>query len=65
MQNHFKELEIVNDESIKCSYVMDSIISASDSIGIIVMYSENKILNNHEMNILKIINSFLDKYLED
>ena len=65
MQNHMKTLKINNNEEIKCSYVMDSIISSSDSIGIIVMYSENKILSNHEMNILKIINSFLNKYLED
>ena len=66
MQNHLKTLKIDNNsEEIKCSFVMDAIISSSDSIGTIVMYSENKILNNSDMNIIKIINSFLNKYLED
>ena len=65
MQNHFKELEIVNDESIKCSYVMDTIISNSEYIGIVVMYSKEELLNDHDMNVIKILSSFLNKYLED
>ena len=65
MQNHLKTLNIDNSEEIKCSYVMDAIISSSDSIGTIVMYSTERILNNTDMNIIKIINSFLNKYLED
>ena len=65
MQNHIKELEIINDDKIKCSYVMNTIISNSEYIGIIVMYSEDEILTEHDMNVIKILSSFLNKYLED
>jgi stage V sporulation protein T len=65
MQNHVKELKLINDEIIKCSYVMDTIISNSEYIGIVVMYSEEDILSEHDMNVIKILSSFLNKYLED
>ena len=65
MQNHIKDLKIIDDDLIKGSYVMDTIISSSESIGLIIMYSKDDILNQSDMNIIKIISSFLDKYLED
>lgn len=65
MQNHLKTLKIIQDEEINCSYVLDTIICSSESIGLILMYSKDKILNQTDMNIIKIISSFLDKYLED
>ena len=65
MQNHVKELKLINDEIIKCSYVMDTIISNSEYIGIVIMYSEEDILSEHDMNVIKILSSFLNKYLED
>ena len=65
MQNHLKELEIINNDEIKCSYVMDTIISNSEYIGLIIMYSKDEILKEHDMNVIKILSSFLNKYLED
>ena len=65
MQNHLKELELINNEVINCSYVMDTIISNSEYIGIVVMYSKDNMLSDHEMNVVKILSSFLSKYLED
>ena len=66
MQNHIKPLTISTDKiEIKCSYVTNVIISMCDSIGIIVMYSEDKLLNIHDMNVIEILSSFLNKYLEE
>ena len=65
MQNHIKELQLINNEEIKCSYVMNTIISNSEYIGIVVMYSKEEILTEHDMNVIKILSSFLNKYLED
>lgn len=65
MQNHIKELELINKEIINCSYVMDTIISNSEYIGTIVMYSKDDMLSVHDMNVIKILSSFLSKYLED
>ena len=65
MQNHLKELFLINGEEIKCSYVMDTIISNSEYIGLVIMYSKDDILSEHDMNVIKILSSFLNKYLED
>lgn len=65
MQNHIKELELIDKEIINCSYVMDTIISNSEYIGTIVMYSKDDMLSVHDMNVIKILSSFLSKYLED
>lgn len=64
-QNHMKDLKIINNDTIRCSYVLDTIISNSESIGNIIMYSETEIVNSHDMNVIKILSSFLNKYLED
>lgn len=65
MQNHLKDLKIVDNDLIKCSYVLDTIISNSECIGIIIMYSKEEIVTTHDMNVIKILSSFLNKYLED
>lgn len=64
-QNHMKDLKIVSNDIVKCSYVLDTIISNSEYIGIIIMYSKEDIVNSHDLNVIKILSSFLSKYLED
>lgn len=65
MQNHIKNIKLINNEEIKCSYVLDTIISNSECIGTIIMYSKENILSHQDMQIVKILSSFLSKYLED
>ncbi len=65
LENHIKYLSITKDIIINCSYVRDSIIVEGDAVGIIVMFSEDNKLTDSDMRVIKILSSFLNKYLEN
>ena len=58
IENHFKELEILNDDSLECSYVLNTILVNGEAVGLILIISED------EMQMAGIVSSFMTKYLE-
>lgn len=64
LENHFKDLELIKDEIITCSYVSDTIVVDGEATGIIVMFSNDEKLTESDMRVVKILSSFLTKYLE-
>ncbi len=64
LQNHMKELKIMDDKIIKCSYADSTILVNGEAIGLIMIISEKNILTDFEMKIVDIVSLFLTKYLE-
>ena len=64
LQNHFKELNFVEEENITCSYVMSTILVNGEAAGMILIISEEEKLGESEMQMASIVSSFLTKYLE-
>ncbi len=64
MQNHFKELNFVEDEELVCSYVMCTILVNGETAGMILIISEDEKLGEPEIQMAGIVSSFMTKYLE-
>lgn len=64
LQNHLKDLRIMDNMTIKCSYADSTIIVNGEAIGLIMILSEKDKLTEFEMNLVEIVSSFLTKYLE-
>ena len=64
IENHFKELNFIDEEIITCSYVMSTILVNGEAAGMILIISEDEKLGETEMQIAGIVSSFMTKYLE-
>ena len=64
LENHFKELNIIGNEEIECSYILETILVNSESVGMIIILSEEEKLSEVEMQLACIVSSFINKYLE-
>lgn len=64
LQNYYKDLKILPTQATECSYIIDTILHDGVSIGLILMYSSAEKLNQSDMKVIKILSSFLSKYLE-
>lgn len=64
LENHFKELKIINDKEVNCSYVMSTILANGEAVGMILIVSEEEKLGDTEMQMASIASSFMTKYLE-
>ena len=64
IENHFKELNITEDNTIKCSYVLNTILVNGEAVGMILIISEEEKLGENEMQLAGIVSSFMTKYLE-
>ncbi len=65
LEKNICELHIFNDISIKCSYVLSTILVNSEVLGAILMFNEERNLDNKEYLIINIVSSFIEKYLEE
>ena len=63
-ENHFKELNFINEEEIECSYILSTILVNVEAIGMIVIISETDKLSEIEMQLANIVSTFIAKYLE-
>ena len=63
-ENHFKDLNFIEDEIIPCSYVMCTILVNGEAAGMIVIINEDEKLGETEMQMAGIVSSFMTKYLE-
>ena len=64
LENHFKELNFINDEILECSYILSTILVNGETAGMIVIISEDEKLGEVEMQLASIVSSFMTKYLE-
>ena len=65
IQNHFKPLSFVKDESdLTCSYVMSTILVNGEAIGMVLIINEEEKMTDSEMQMASIASSFITKYLE-
>ncbi len=63
-QNHFKLFNLIDDESITCSYVSCVILSGGEAVGMIIILSETEKMTETEVQMASIVSSFITKYLE-
>ncbi|MBQ2946988.1 MAG: AbrB/MazE/SpoVT family DNA-binding domain-containing protein [Bacilli bacterium] len=64
LENHFKELNFIEDEKLTCSYVMSTILVNGEATGMILIISEEEKMSESEMQMAGIVSSFMTKYLE-
>lgn len=64
-EKYNKELEIIDGETINCSYINKALVANYEEIGIICLYRENKNVDEDDLRIVNIVASFLIKYIED
>ena len=64
LENHFKELNIIGEEIIECSYILSTILVSGEAVGIILIMSKEEKLTEVEMQLASIVSSFMTKYLE-
>ena len=64
LENHFKELNFIEDEKLTCSYVMSTILVNGEATGMILIISEEEKMSDAEMQMAGIVSSFMTKYLE-
>ena len=60
-----KELNIINDKSEQCSYIINTIISNGDSIGLIIILSTEERIGEIEEKTTKIASQFFGKHIEE
>ena len=59
-----REIEIVNKNKINCYFIISTIISNSEALGSIIIFSEEENLIDEEFKIANISSDFIAKYLE-
>lgn len=64
LENHFKELNFIEDEKLTCSFVLSTILVNGEATGMILIISEEEKLSDAEMQMAGIVSSFMTKYLE-
>lgn len=64
LQNHLKELSLVENKQINCSYADSVILVDGEAVGLIMILSEEEKMTEFEMKIVEIVSSFMTKYLE-
>ena len=60
-----KELIISNGLVEQASYIISPIIVSGDAIGAVIMFSEDRILDNFDEKTVTIAAKFLGKYIEE
>lgn len=58
-------LKIIDDETLQGYFIISPIIVESDTIGLLIIYSEDEKLNEIDTKIIQFVTSFFTKYLED
>lgn len=64
IEGHFKELNVTDDKTITCSYVINTILVNGEAVGLILILNEEEKLGESEMQMASIASSFMTKYLE-
>lgn len=64
LERHKKELNIISDDIVECTYVMKPIVANGDTLGSILILSLDDEISSIEEKIADIASNFFTKYLE-
>ena len=64
LETHKKPIKII-DETLDATYALSTIVCNGDAVGIVIIFSEQEIINENDYKIVKITSKFLSKYLEE
>ena len=65
VQSEIKEINIISEKKETCSYVINTIISNGDSIGLIIILSTNDKIGDLEAKTAQIAAQFFGKHIEE
>lgn len=60
-----KDLQIIEDDIINCSYINETIVANSEEVGIICLYRLDRSVDKTDLKVVNIVSSFLTKYIEE
>lgn len=64
-EEYKKDLQIIEDDIINCSYINETIIANSEEVGIICLYRLDRSVDKTDLKVVNIVSSFLTKYIEE
>ena len=64
LETHKKNLKITDFE-IECTYSIHSIVVGGDSVGLVILFKEDDVIDEKIDDICMVTAKFLAKYLED
>lgn len=65
LEKHNKKISIINDEEIEVTYTVSTIISNGDTIGLVIIFDDESLIEEIDFKMCQIVSTFLGKYLED
>lgn len=65
LETHTKDLKLVDDKVIECTYVISTIVVNGDAVGAVLILSTDDKVTETDERIVKIASQFLAKYLEE
>ncbi len=65
VEKHSKYLQITDSNGLECSYIIRNIISNSEVVGLIIIFSTTDKLGEVEEKVLEIVSQFLNNYLDE
>lgn len=64
-EQYTKSLDLIEGESIECSYINETLVANCEEIGILCLYRIDNKVNDVDLKVVKIVSSFLNKYIEE
>ena len=64
-EKYQKELKLIKNDSILCSYINETIVANYEDVGLICLYRTDKSVDENDLKVVKIVSSFFTKYLEE
>lgn len=64
-EEYEKNLEIIDGDIIKCSYINEAIIFNDEVLGLICLYNIEKKVTKEEYKLVKLVVKYISKYLEE
>lgn len=65
LEKHPKTIEIINDKTYEGTYIIHSIVSNGDVVGLVIILSTEEKVGEIEEKVVQIAAHFLAKYLEE
>lgn len=65
LEKHQKDLYLIDEEALTCTYVFRTIIANGDALGLVLIFSEEEKTMEIDERIVQIASEFLAKYLEE
>ena len=65
LETHMKDLKLIEDKNIECTYAISTIVVNGDTVGAVIILSTDEKVSEADEKIVKIASQFLSKYLEE